>query len=91
MTQAQESNAVAVGGSPDEISAVVARATVGAECLLSAHGKRAVLKCHGRGSFYLRNEPQTDHARWGDAAQIAEDIAHFAESGALPRGRFGGF
>lgn len=41
-----------------------------------------------RGSWFLKIEGTSEHARWADYKRDAcEDIAHFRVTGALPRGK----
>jgi len=39
------------------------------------------------GSWFARIRGQTEHARWGTAQQIREDISHFYEYCSLPHGK----
>lgn len=49
-------------------------------------GTRATIRKIGRNDFHLIKHGVTDHSRFGPADHIREDIAHFLETGSLPRG-----
>lgn len=48
--------------------------------------KELVVKRVGR-AYFAKIRGSVEHARWGNAKEIREDINHFVESCALPRGK----
>ncbi len=54
---------------------------------ISAHGKKLNVK-RVRKTWFLKIAGSREHARWADFKKDAcEDVAHFREVGALPRGQ----
>ncbi len=50
-------------------------------------GEELVVKRVSPGSWFARIRGTKEHARWGDARQIREDISYFYENCVLPRGK----
>ena len=56
----------------------------GESVVFTAYGKEWLCKYICRDTLCLRHVGHDHHARWGTARQIAADIGHVLETGALP-------
>jgi len=53
----------------------------------TGHGPMLSVKRHDARTWFMPNPDDHEHARWGTASEIAEDISAYVAHGSLPKGR----